>query len=214
MARRCVTRLALVAALALLGMPAGAAADGDPASDVLLTTDSFYPYKQVSRKLVEALDKTVARSRAAGFPIKVALIAERTDLGTVPGMLGHPQQYSQFLHPEISFNSNPRLLVVMAKGFGLVNAGPASAIASLTPDSGGGSDALARAAIRAVELLARKAGHPFAPVAVPAGGGSGGTPVLLVFGGPVALVALVAGVALLMRSRRDEAEDEDGAAVS
>jgi hypothetical protein len=200
-------RLALVAALALLGMPASAAADGDPASDVLLTTDAFYPYRPVSTKLVHALDATIARAHAAGFPIKVALIGERSDLGSVPGLLGHPQQYAKFLLTEISFNSKPRLLVVMPQGLGLAGAGPVSAISSVDVESTGGSDGLARTAVRAVQALAQHAGHPFKPVAVPSSGRARGTAsALVVFGGPVLLVALVAGVAVFVRRRRDQDE--------
>jgi hypothetical protein len=199
-------RLALVVVLALLGMPASAAADGDPASDVLLTTDAFYPYRPVSTKLVRALDATVARARAAGFPIKVALIRERSDLGAVPGMLGHPQQYAEFLRTEISFNGKPRLLVVMQQGFGNAGAGPASALSSIEVESGGGSDGLARTAVRAVQALARDAGHPFKPVAVQAGGRSRGSSALLIFGGPVVLVALVAAATVLVRRHRERDE--------
>jgi hypothetical protein len=200
------TRQALVAVLALLGVPASAAADGDPASDVLLTTDAFYPYRPVSTKLVHALDATIARARAAGFPIKVALIGERSDLGAVPGLFGHPQQYAEFLRTEISFNSKPRLLVVMPQGFGLAGAGPTSAVSSIDVESAGGSDGLARTAVRAVQALARHAGHPFRPVAIPSSGRSRGNSALLVFGGPVLLVALVAAVAVLIRRRRDQDE--------
>ena len=192
--------------LALLGVPASAAADGDPASDVLLTTDAFYPYRPVSTKLVHALDTTIARAHAAGFPIKVALIGERSDLGAVPGLLGHPQQYAQFLRTEISFNSKPRLLVVMPQGLGLAGAGPVSAVSSVEVESKGGSDGLARTAVRAVESLARNAGHPFKPVAVSSGGRSRGSSALLIFGGPVVLVALVAVAAVLVRRRRDQDE--------
>jgi hypothetical protein len=198
------TRLALFAALALLIAPASASADGDPASDVLLTSDAFYPYKPVSSKLVRALDDTISRASAAGFPIKVALIGARTDLGSVPGLFGHPQQYATFLRTEISFNSKPRLLVVMPQGFGLAGAGPMSAVSSIKTESGGGSDALARAAVSAVAALARHAGHPFKPAAVPgsSGGNSRGSSALLIFGGPVALVARVAAVAVFTRRRR------------
>lgn len=200
------TRLAVVAVLVLLVAPASAAADGDPASDVLLTTDAFYPYRPVSTKLVHALDDTISRARAAGFPIKVAVIAERSDLGAVPGLFGHPQQYAEFLRTEISFNTKPRLLVVMPQGFGLAGAGPMSAVSSIKVESGGGSDGLARTAVRAVGALARHAGHPYTPVPIPSGGHSRGSSALLIFGGPIALVALVTAGAVFIRRRRDQDE--------
>lgn len=207
MTANALTRAALVAIVMLGAPPATAGADGDPASDVLLNTDAFYPYRPVSTKVVRALDATIARARAAGYPIKVALIGSRSDLGAVPGLLGHPQRYADFLETEISFNGHPRLLVVMPQGLGLAAAGSRRPLEGIRVDRRGGSDALARAAIPAVAALARAAGHPFKPPAVPAGAGSrgGGGASLLVFAVPLALVALLAGASLL---RRRETEPE------
>ena len=77
-------------ASALAGEPrsafAGAArADGDPASDVLLTENVFLPFTPaVSTALARTLTTTVARAHAAGYPIKVALIESAMDLGADP----------------------------------------------------------------------------------------------------------------------------------
>src|SRR5438105_1386416 len=73
-----LTGILLLAAL----MPAGAIADGDPASDVLLGENVFYPYSPpVSASLQKSLNATTAAAKRSGFPIKVALIASPVDLG-------------------------------------------------------------------------------------------------------------------------------------
>ncbi len=210
------TRLAAaLAALALILAPPAARADGDPASDYLLIQDTFLPFQfKVSPNVGAALNTTVARAKAAGYPLKVAIISAPTDLGAVPGLFGKPQQYADFLDREISFNTKALLLVVMPQGFGVSGTGPASVLAGRTIPPGTGSDRLARAAIPAVGALAAHAGHPISVAAVgAAAGSSGGTPALLTFGAPLALVLLVAGGAALFKSRGGPAEpfldDED-----
>ena len=68
-------RAALVALAVLALLPAAAAADGDPASDVLLAQDVYYPYApKVSKPMSTALNGLLARVRKSGYPMKVALI--------------------------------------------------------------------------------------------------------------------------------------------
>ncbi len=214
------TRLAAaLAALALVLAPSVARADGDPASDYLLIQDTFLPFQfKVSPNVAAALQTTVARAKAAGYPLKVAIISAPTDLGAVPDLFGQPQRYADFLDREISFNKQALLLVVMPQGFGVSGTGPASVLAGRTIPAGTGSDRLARAAIPAVGALAAHAGHPISlPAIGAAAGSSGGTSALLTFGAPLALVLLVAGGAALFKSRggpaeplfEDEDEDED-----
>src|SRR5262245_14137685 len=94
----------LAAALCLLALAAGAAlADGDPASDVLLGENVFYPYQPaVSQQVQKALNAQTAAAKRSGFPIKVALIASPVDLGVIPDLFGKPQKYAAFLDQEIS----------------------------------------------------------------------------------------------------------------
>ena len=203
------TRLATaLAALALMLAPAAARADGDPASDYLLIQDTFLPFQfKVSPNVATALQTAVARAKAAGYPLKVAVISAPTDLGAVPDLFGKPQQYADFLDREISFNKKALLLVVMPQGFGVSGTGPASVLAGRTVPAGTGSDRLARAAIPAVGALAAHAGHPISlPTVGAAIGSSGGTSALLTFGAPLALVLLVAGGAALFKSRAGPAE--------
>src|SRR4051812_43228004 len=120
-------RRALVTAVLLaLTLPAAPArADGDPASDVLLLQDVFTPYQpEVPKPVVNGLSATLKKARAAGYPLKVAVIASKNDLGSVPQFFGRPQPYATFLEREIAFNKPEPLLTVMPAGYGVAVAGP------------------------------------------------------------------------------------------
>ncbi len=98
-----------------------ASADGDPASDMLIAQNVFYPYRsQVPRPLQQRLDEAVAAVHRAHFPLKVALIAHRVDLGSITPLYGLPQRYARFLGIELSYYRKVPLLVVMSDGFGSV----------------------------------------------------------------------------------------------
>jgi hypothetical protein len=212
-----VRRAALLILAVLLLAPAAARADGDPASDVLLAQDVYYPYApKASRPLATALDALLERVRAAGYPMKVALIAAPTDLGSYPSLFGDVQSYANLLSKEIAFNAHPHLLVVMPAGFAGDNLGPKvdSALRGVTIDQRAGTDGLVEAALAAVARLATANGHPTpvpaaASAVAPASKASSkrSTPSLLVYGGPVALALLAVG-GLLLVGRRREREPE------
>ncbi len=84
--RRRLAALGAALAAGVLLTPAGALADGDPASDVLLGQNVFYPYKtpSVPASLMKSLNGATAAAAKAHFPIKVALISGPLDLGVVP----------------------------------------------------------------------------------------------------------------------------------
>jgi hypothetical protein len=110
---------ALLVALTVLALPAGARANGDPASDILLTAQVFLPYEApISTSTGDELKQTVAAANANGYKIRVALIAFTGDLGTAVSLWGHPQAYAKFLGSEIAFVYANRLLIVMPSGFG------------------------------------------------------------------------------------------------
>lgn len=222
-------RLALLAALSALaaGLTAPAAhADGDPASDVLLSADAYYPYAPngVSKNLQTALDRMLSQAKAKGFELKVAMIAATADLGAVPQLITDPQKYADLLTSEIAFNTKPRVLVVLPAGLGGNNLGDnaGEALVGITPDGGDGGDGLARAAMVAVGKLTAANGTPVPIPAVARDGGKGngkdggsrGTPAVIIFGVPVLLVALAAGgLALAGRGRADDGDtdaDSDG----
>ena len=188
-------RAVAIAVLALLFLiaPAAALADGDPASDVLIGRDVFYPYDPgVSSSLQSHLNTLTAQARASGFPIKVALIDTRADLGTLPELFDKPRQYAQFLDEEISLaGQRLPLLVVMPNGYGVAGLPPAAStvVAALPGPAGKPSNDLAQAAIAAIKAIAAATGHHINKNAVIASGDSGNSTTLM--------ISLVAALALL-----------------
>lgn len=155
----------LLVALSMAGAWAAVAqADADPASDMLVSQNVFYPYSPPpSGALQNALNAEATATGRAHFQIKVALIGSPMDLGGIPNFFGKPQPYADFLDQEIAFgHPHPPLLVVMANGYGVRGLPqPAVALAaSLPKPAGGHSDDLARAAIAALPKLANASGHP------------------------------------------------------
>jgi hypothetical protein len=199
----------LAGALALVALTGTVAlADGDPASDVLLGENVFYPYSPpVTASIQKSLNAEAAAARKAGFPLKVALIASPVDLGVIPDLFGKPQKYADFLDQEISFQGKQKLLVVMPSGYGVqgVSAAAQRAVAALPRPAGKQSNDLARAATVAVAAVAKAEGHPLKGFG--GGGSSSGSSstaivVILALGAAAIAAALVA---VTIRRRRAEA---------
>jgi len=212
LARRVATGLAIAAAMLAPPLtPAPARADGDPASDMLLAQNVFYPFSPaVSAAVQKALNAEAAAAGHAHFPIKVALIESPADLGAIPSLFAKPQQYASFLDQEISFaNTKDLLLVVMPNGYGVAGLTPpaTNAATSLPKPTERGSDGLARAALAAIPKLAAAAGHPIGAVSGAAGtgagsgGGGGGATLASVVALAVGAVVIAGGV-LWFRRRR------------
>jgi hypothetical protein len=207
--------LLVIAALALL--PAGASADGDPASDVLLAQDVYYPYApKVSKQMTTAMNALLARVRKSGYPMKVALIQTPADLGAYPNLFGDTQNYANLLAKEIAFNSHPHLLIVMPSGFGGDNLGANvdSALKGIKVDDAAKSDGLVQAALAGVARVATANGHPTsippeatAALAASKASSKRSTPSVLIYGGPVVLTLIAVG-ALIILGRRRETERE------
>jgi hypothetical protein len=199
--------VAVFTALFLLA-PAAAWANGDPASDVLLQAKVYFPTQRVSIEEAQKLKALVQTANAKGYPIRVALIKDETDLGTVPDLLNQPQKYSEFLGPEIRFVYRGDLLVVMPDGLGLTTtdatAPPAKAIDGMKVEAGGSPDGLAQTAEAAVTKLAEASGHP---IAAKSKGGGGGAVVGIVVA--VVLVLLGIGGAFLVRRSQSPAPAAD-----
>ena len=205
----------LLAAAALSAAAPAALGDADPPSDVLLLQSVYYPYQPpVSDRLRRTLDRLVAQSQKAGYPVKVAMVESAVDLGAIPQLFGKPAEYAPFLGREIAFKTKAPLLVIEPAGIATnnVTAKAQQAIQPIKIDNSKQSDGLVAAAIEAVAKMATASGHPVAAVPVPAGGGgkngSGGTSPLIVFGAPVLLVALAALIAALRRRGEDDDDDE------
>lgn len=172
---------------------------------MLLGENVFYPYSPpVTRSLQRTLDAETAAAAKQGFPLKVALIGSPVDLGVIPDLFGHPQNYAAFLDQEISFRTRQPLLVVMAAGYGVEGMGARahSIAASLPKPAGRASSDLARSAVVAVAALSRSAGHPLSGVQGIPGSGSGTsstTIVLVILVVGAVAVAAVLGVITLRR---------------
>jgi hypothetical protein len=200
-------------ALLLLGVallvPASARANGDPASDVLLTDHVFLPFEApISESAKNDLQKTVDEATAKGYPIRVAVIAFTGDLGTAVSLWKKPQPYSKFLWNELSFQYDGRLLVAMPAGFGFYagNGKPVkkelAVLRGVKP--GRIPTDLTESAAQAVRELAAANG---VKVAKPSSGGSSTRDRLLILAG--ALVALV--VVLLFPARLFRRRGRDAA---
>jgi hypothetical protein len=208
MARRLASLLTVLLLAAAIA-PAAASADGDPASDVLLGENVFYPYTPpVPASTQATLNAATVAAKKAGLPIKVALIASPVDLGVIPELFGKPQSYADFLDKEISFQGVQPLLVVMAAGYGVQGMPPAAmrAAKTLPLPKGKTSADLAQAAIAAVAKLSAAAGHPISGVpgaAASSSGGGSSTTVILI--GLVVVALLVSAGLLVLRRRRPAA---------
>lgn len=192
--------VAAIAAVALAGSVAAtpAHADGDPASDVLATQPLFLPWDaNVPAAGQERLSSLLAHAERGGYPIRVALIASPSDLGSVGALWRRPQSYAAFLAQELSLLYRGPLLVVMPDGFGLEHArlamrGVRRALGGIPVARDGAQ--LARDTLTAVERLAGAAGHPLtaaAAVAAPSRSGAGAG------GDWLAWIAWVAGAVLI-----------------
>lgn len=158
--RGAVRRAFVLAALAVTAMLAapGSRADGDPASDTLLGQSVFVPYNAPSQSAQLALQQAVIRVYARGNRIKVAVIYDQADLGSVPSLFGHPTDYARFLGIELGFWYVGPLLVVMPAGFGIYDGGRATTVEEAVLRSiridASNPDGLAQSAATAVEGLA------------------------------------------------------------
>ena len=142
-----------LAALALaLAVPA-ALADGDPASDYLLSRSTFLsPFDgHIPAAEQAAINAMLASAKEKGFPLRVALIVTPYDLGSVPILFDKPKTYAKFLGEEDFYYWKDELLVVMPNGYGIYKAS----------DLPAADKAVARGAAEArLREAARRSGSP------------------------------------------------------
>ena len=200
-------RAALVLALVALALPAGATANGDPASDVLLTSQVFLPFEApISSSAKADLTKTVAASNSQGYKIRVAVIAFTGDLGTAVSLWKRPKDYAKFLWSEIAFVYSNRLLVVMPSGFGFYDgkkpiAKQLRVLSKVRP--GATPTPLAESATEAVRRLAAADG---VTIAKSSGGGSNTRDRLILGAAVLAFLVVLLFPARLLRRRSRPAE--------
>ena len=204
--RRLRLLLALAAFLTLLPA-ASARANGDPASDVLITDTLFLPYEAPSGEMVQKLRATIDQAHRAGVPVRVAIIGSPRDLGAVPNLFGHPREYAELLRGELvnpvepgARGSRQPLLVVMPAGYGTGNVRPEvdRKLRAIELPADASPDELAEAAGYGVQELAKASGKPVRETfAKPEAGGGGALgPILIV----LALAAVI-GVLIAVRFR-------------
>jgi hypothetical protein len=195
--------LLVTAVAALVAVPA-ASANGDPASDVLLTQKVFVgPEVPVSKGKLDALQKTVDAANAKGYPIRVAVIAFTGDLGTAVSLWRRPQDYSKFLGSEIAFVYAKRLLVAMPAGFAVYNgrrstAAEQRALKGVRP--GQTPAALVESTTEAVRKLAASGGVQV-PVYSSGGGGHDWRDRIIIAVAGLLVVALIVLVGRRLRAR-------------
>jgi hypothetical protein len=201
LARRLV---ALIGAVVCLSAPSLAQANGDPASDYLLTQNVFLPFTtKIDQNSVKRLNALLVEAKSQRFPIRVALILSPSDLGTAFSLFGKPEKYARFLGLELSFVYRDRLLVVMPNGYGYAVKGDpdpkASAVLKKLSAPGRSATKEADAAIVAVQRLAAGEGHQ---LAAPKVGGSAGRDRLTIAAAATAAIALIAAIVLYRRRER------------
>lgn len=191
--------LAIIACwVALVGAAAWSAAsalaDGDPASDVLATESLFLPQDAgIPSAQLQQLGAIVQAAQRSGYPVRVALIASPTDLGSITELWNKPVSYARYLGQELSLTYQGLLLVVMPDGFGLYQQGHSTAsdqaLAGIRIHPTG--SALALTALTAVQRLAALAGHRLALPRAQAQGSSGSS-------SPVAWIVFALGLILIV----------------
>jgi hypothetical protein len=200
-------RAVLLAAVAGALLSASVArANGDPASDYLLTQNVFLPFTQtIDQSQVKRLDALLKEANKQHYRIRVAIIGSPSDLGTAFSLFEKPQKYAEFLGLELSFVYRDRLLVVMPKGYGSsVNGDPdpkAAQVLKNLPPPGRNATKEVEAAIAAVQRLAAADGHH---LEVPRGdGGSTSRDRITIAAAATAGIALVAALVLYRRHKRE-----------
>jgi len=198
-------RIAIVATLLLLAVPAVARANGDPASDYLLVQSSFLPFNaKVDPAAAKELTDTIRAANEKGFKIKVAVIGSRYDLGTAFSLYDKAQKYAQFLGLELSFQYHDGLLVVMPNGYGYSVGGKpdkrAIAVVQKLPPPGKEATKQVQGATAAIRKLAAAAGHPL-PASGSGGGSSKTRDRITLAAGLVALAAVLAAIVFWRRGR-------------
>ncbi len=151
-------RRTIVVLLAFAAFAAPAAhADGDPASDFLIGQTVFFGLTLPHHAAMASLQSEVDAAYARNLRVRVAVIGDKTDLGSVISLFGKPADYAKFLGFEIKGSYIGPLLVVMPAGYGIYDGGRSTAaeasVLARRPAPGRTRDELTRAAAAAVHDL-------------------------------------------------------------
>jgi hypothetical protein len=211
--RRLPLLLVLLGVLGVALPQSAALADGDPASDVLISSTVYTPVAQkISAPVLQQLQSTIVQATKGGFEVRVALILDRTDLGAVPQLFGHPVQYVKLLSAELYYAWKGPLIAVQPSGIGVQNIkplAPAQAIAdTVVITSPSTADGLAEAATATIRKLAGQDGKvTFTTTGTPAAGASSSSSTFSatnILGGVliVVLILLFIGQRIVRRRQR------------
>jgi hypothetical protein len=200
----------LVALAALIGcVAASARADGDPASDFLLSQSTFLsPFDgHIPTADRTAIVQMLAQAKLKGFPLKVAVITTRYDLGAVPILFDKPQTYAKFLGTEDYYYWKDELLVVMPNGYGIYKAAKLPAndkalIAALPSPATTDGATLVIDAEKVVRELAARHGITLTAQPIASSGSSANTERAEIAGGVLALALIGFAVRFGLRRRR------------
>jgi hypothetical protein len=196
-------RLAVLVALAALLAAPAAQADGDPASDYLISQKVFFPYDlKLSPAAQQQIVALVDEANRAGYKIRVAMIWSSYDLGSVTSLWRRPKTYARFLGAELRYVYRDRLLIVMPNGFGFNRSGhPATkeyatlSKIAVQPGPAGFVDATRTA----VQRLAAASGVKLTGAVVVKGSSQNRDRLIIVLG---AIAVLLAAIALRLVLRR------------
>lgn len=116
--------IAALAAATLLVLAPAAHADGDPASDVLVSENVFYGTGlDLMSKPAAQLPAMLTTSAGKGYEIRVALIPEFADLGIATWMWKDPKAYAKYLGDELGYTYKARTLILMPNGYAIFHLG-------------------------------------------------------------------------------------------
>ena len=196
----------VVAALVACAVVPSARADGDPASDYLLTQQVFFPFDaKFPAEKQQQLAAVVTAANRAGYSIRVAVIWSSYDLGAITGLWRKPRTYARFLSAELEYVYKQRLLVVMPNGFGFNRpkhtvAAEYALLAKIPVRPG--SVGLLDAAGTAVQRLAAASGVKVVPVPVASPSNRNSRDRTIIILGAIAAIALATLLRLALRRRR------------
>jgi protein SCO1 len=198
--------LVLLAVLLGAGAVAPAAwADGDPASDVLVSQALFVPADAgLSAGQQTQLSAFLAAAKRGGLPVRVAVIPDAYDLGSVAALWRKPATYAEFLGVELSLVYKHALLVVMPNGVGLHWPGHATTgadrlLAKLAP--GPGATGIVAGTEAAIRTLAAANGVTIVPSRVTTSPRGSGVPIVIIAAALAALLAVVLAFRAVLRLR-------------
>jgi hypothetical protein len=194
--------LVLVAAALACAAAPSARADGDPASDYLITQKIFFPFDlKVPAAQQRQFIALVDEANSKGFTLRVAVIGSGYDMGSITSLWQKPRTYARFLGAELQYAYKNRLLVVMPNGLGFNHPGRPTtrenAILAKIPVKPGAAG-LVDSATTAVRALAKASGVKLTGTAAVAPSSRNHDRLIIVI---AALVALAVAVSLRLALR-------------